>query len=76
MNSSRQRARTTLQGIRTSGAEIKKKGKKTERVIEKWQTLVDSRMLYPKVGPAMYRKYQGDLETSLLEETKQAQVLL
>ena len=50
-------------------------------MIDKWQKLVDSRMHCPKVSPAegwgiLDRKCQGDLETTLLEETKQAQVLL
>jgi len=65
-----QRARTALQGIHASyGAEIKKKEKEMERVIEKWQKLVDSRMRCPKVAPAVDRKCQGDLETSLTSLT-------
>jgi hypothetical protein len=85
-----QRTRTTLQGVRaTHVAELKKKEKDTERIIEKWQKLADSQAKL-SVSPSglrcqnvavvdgseiLGRKCQGFLEIAL-EEAEQARTAL
>ena len=85
-----QRTRTTLQGVRaTHVAELKKKEKDTDRIIEKWQKLADSQvklsvlpsgMRCPNVAVVegseiLGRKCQGFLEVAL-EEAEQARASL
>ncbi|KAF8806893.1 hypothetical protein BYT27DRAFT_7338870 [Phlegmacium glaucopus] len=85
-----QRTRTSLQGVRaTHIAELKKKEKDTERMMEKWQKLADSQVKL-SVAPSGMRcanvavvdgseilgpKYQGYLEIAL-EEAEQARASL
>lgn len=85
-----QRTRTTLQGIRAAHtAEVKKKERDTDRIIEKWQKLVDSQaqlsvapsgMRCPNVAVAeeseiFGRRCRGFLEIAL-EEADQARASL
>ena len=89
-SSEHQRTRTALQGLRaTHVAELKKKEKETDRIIEKWQKLSDSQaklsvlpsgMRCPNVAivegsEIMARKCQGFLEIAL-EEAEQARASL
>ena len=85
-----QRTRTSLQGVRaTHIAELKKKEKDTERMLEKWQKLADSQAKLSAVpsgircanvtvveGSEIFgSKYQGYLEIAL-EEAEQARTSL
>lgn len=77
-----QRTRTILQGVRaTHVAELKKKEKEMERVIEKWQKFVDAQvklstpcgMRCGNVAAAEgLQILGGKLESALLEETREA----
>lgn len=85
-----QRTRTTLQGVRaTHVAELKKKEKDTDRMMEKWQKLADSQAKLSVLPSGMRcsnvavvdgseilgRKCQGFLEIAL-EEAEQARTSL
>ena len=85
-----QRTRTSLQGVRaTHIAELKKKEKDTERMVEKWQKLADSQAKLSVVPSGMRcanvtvvegsesvgKKCQGYLEVAL-EEAEQARASL
>ena len=82
--------RTTLQGLRAANvAELKKKDKDTDRIMEKWQKLVDSQAKLSVLPSGMRcanaavvegseilgRKCQGYLEIAL-EEAEQARASL